>query len=131
MDNNPQTKKCTKPHCKTLIPAGGQHKLCDTCRTRERDLKWLGRARAKAAKEAKEMLGKKHAREDGQANGERAARRARSDEPGELLINTVEFDEDDDDGLPFRDSENTVCLLVLVNICILVAYLLPGSYELY
>lgn len=128
MDNNSQTKKCTKPHCKTLIPAGGQHKLCDTCRTREHDLKRLGRARAKAAEEAKEMQGKKHAREDGQANGERAARRARSDK---LLINTVEFDEDDDDELPFRDSENTVCLLVFVNICILVAYLLPGSHELY
>ena len=109
MDNNSQTKKCSKSHCKTLILAGGQHKLCDTCRTRERDLKWLLRARAKAAKEAKET-GKKRARDDGQPNEERAARRARSDEPGKLLIDMVEFDEPekDDDEFPFGDSENKV-----------------------
>ena len=80
----------------------------DTCRMRERDLKRLGRARAKVAKEPKEMTGRKHAREDGQANQERAARRARSDEPGNLWINAVVFDEDDDDGLPFGELEDTV-----------------------
>jgi len=68
MDEIFQTKKCTKPHCKTLVPADGQHKLCDTFQMHECDLKWLGRARAKAAKEAKEMTGKKHAREDREAN---------------------------------------------------------------
>ena len=127
MDNNSPTKKCTKLHCKTLIPADGQHKLCDICRKRERNLKQLGRARAKAAKEVKETTGKKHARENGQVDEERPAKHTRSDVPGELLINTVDFDEDEDDGLPFGDSENTVCSLVLVNICTPVAYLHPGS----
>jgi len=72
-------------------------------------LKRLLRARAKAAKEAKET-GKKRARDDGQPNEEQAARCARSDEPGKLLIDMVEFDEPgkDDDEFPFGDSENKV-----------------------
>ena len=98
---------------------------------RERDLKRLGRARAKVAKEPKEMTGRKHAREDGQANQGRAARRARSDEPGNLRINAVVFDEDDDDGLPFGELEDTVRSLALVNIYTPVAYLLPGGHELH
>ena len=127
MDNNSQTKKCTKIHCKTLIPADGQHKLCDICRKHECDLKQLGCACPKAAKEVKETIGKKHAQESGQVDEEQPAKHARSDEPGKLLINMVDFDEDEDDGLPFGDSENMVCSLVPVNICTPVAYLHPGS----
>ena len=65
--------------------------------------------------------------ENGQVDEERPAKHTRSDEHGELLINAVEFDEDEDDGMPFGDSENTVCSSVLVNICTPVAYLHPGS----
>ena len=65
MNENSPPHECTKSHCRTLIPASCKFKQCAACRSRQKDLTNVHRARKKAAEAAESVSReKKRARDD-------------------------------------------------------------------
>jgi len=111
LDENSPPKKCTKSHCKTLIPASSKYKQCQSCRERQQGLSRQYRARQKASAAVGVSAGSKRARDGGKASEGRPAKRAR---PGEHERTSENTESDDDDDL-FGSFETTVCINFHIN----------------
>jgi hypothetical protein len=113
MDTNTPPLKCSKAHCKTLIPAGGQFKQCTPCRNRQKDLSktYRDRRRAATTTEAITSTGKKRTREDGPCDEEQPPRRLRLDTPANVPENAHVVDDDESDDPQYGESVKEVCQL--------------------
>lgn len=110
MDENSPPRECTKSHCRTLIPASGKFKQCAACRSRQKDLTNVHRARKKVAAEVAESVsrGKKRTREDVPHEEERPSQRARSHTSDHVPGNADRAADDDEDSPSYGAAINQV-----------------------